>query len=170
MYSIKGGKMNSLIIYYSLTGHVESFVEKLVGTTGFEALKLETVSELQYKGIFKYIVGGFQAVTGYNPVLKPISINLDQYDHFIFVTPVWASTYVPAFNSLMDQYDFSHKKITVVSSSKDPKSKVYEKFDLKLPLSTITRHYKIIDKEPEDQKNIVNQIVQQLKNQAHPYE
>lgn len=162
--------MNSLIIYYSLTGHVESFVEKLKDATEYETLKLETVSELQYKGVLRYIVGGFQAVTGYNPALKPINKNLDQYDHYIFVTPVWASTYVPAFNSLLDQYDFSHKKITVISSSKDPKTKVYEKFDLKLPLSTITRHYKIVDREPEDQKNIVNQLLKQLKNQAHPYE
>jgi len=162
--------MNSLIIYYSLTGHVESFVEKLKDTTGFETLKLETVSDLQYKGFLKYFVGGFQAVTGYNPILKPINIALDKYDHFIFVTPVWASTYVPAFNTLMDEYDFSHKKITVVSSSKDPKTKVYDKLDLKLPLSTITRYYKIIDREPEDQKNIINQLMQQLKNQAQPYD
>lgn len=162
--------MDSLIIYYSLTGHVESFAEKLKDATGFEALELVTVSELQYKGVLRYIIGGFQAMTGYNPALKPINKALDQYDHFIFVTPVWANTYVPAFNTLMDQYDFSHKKITVVSSSKDPRTKVYEKFDLKLPLSTITRHYKIIDKEPEDQKNIVNQLLKQLKNQAHPYE
>jgi flavodoxin len=162
--------MNSLIIYYSLTGHVEGFVEKLKTATGFETLKLETVSELQYKGLLRYIIGGFQAVTGYNPILKPINRSLEAYDHFIFVTPVWASTYVPAFNTLMDQYDFSHKNITVVSSSKDPKTKVYDKLDLKLPLSTITRYYKIIDREPEEQKNIVNQMIQQFKNQAHPYE
>jgi len=162
--------MNSLIIYYSLTGHVESFAKKLKDATGFETLKLETVSEFQYKGVLRYIVGGFQAVTGYNPVLKPINIPLEDYDHFIFVTPIWANTYVPAFNALLAQYDFSHKKITVISSSKDPKTKVYDKFDLKLPLSTITRHYKIIDREPEEQKNIVNQIMKQLKNQAQPYE
>ena len=162
--------MNSLIIYYSLTGHVEQFVEKLEEATGFETLRLETVSKNQYKSVLRYIVGGFQALTGYTPALKPISISLDAYDHFILVTPVWASTYVPAFNSLLDQYDFSHKKITIISSSKDPRTKVYEKFDLKLPLSTITRHYKIIDREPEDQRNIVNQIMKQLKNQAQPYE
>jgi len=162
--------MNSLIIYYSLTGHVESFVKKLKDTTGFETLKLETVSAFQYKGVLRYIIGGFQAMTGYNPALKAITKSLDQYDHFIFVTPVWASTYVPAFNTLMDQYDFSHKKISVISSSKALSNNVYEKFDLKLPLSTITRHYQIIDKEPEDQKNVINQLQKQLMNQAHPYE
>jgi flavodoxin len=162
--------MNSLIVYYSLTGHVEGFVEKLKDATGFDTLKLETVSDLQYKGALRYLVGGFQAVTGYNPALKTINVPLETYDHFIFVTPVWAGTYVPAFNALLDQYDFSHKKITVISSSKDPKTKVYEKLDLKLPLSTITRYYKIIDREPEDQKNIVNQLLKQLKNQAQPYE
>jgi len=161
--------MNSLIIYYSLTGHVESFVKKLKDVTEFETLQLETVSTLQYTGVFKYIIGGFQAVTGYNPAIKPINIPLDHYDHFIFVTPVWASTYVPVFNTLLDQYEFSHKKITVISSSKALNNNVYEKFDLKLPLSTITRHYKIIDREPEDYKNVINQLLNQLKNQSFPY-
>lgn len=162
--------MNSLIIYYSLTGHVENFVQGLKEATEFETLRLEPVSTLQYKSILKYIVGGFQAVTGYNPVLKPFNLNLKSYDHFIFVTPIWASTYTPAFNALLDQYDFSHKQITVISSSKTANNSVYEKFDLKLPLSTITRHYEINDKEPNEQKYIINQIVKQLENQSYPYE
>ena len=162
-------RMGSLIIYYSLTGHVENFVEKLEESTGLDKLKLETVSTFQYRSFFKYIIGGFQAVTGYNPAIKDINMSFENYDHFIFVTPVWASTYVPAFNTLLDRYDFSHKKITVNSSSKDLNNNLYEKLNLKLPLSTITRHYKIIDKEPEDQKNVITQIVKELKNQSFPY-
>jgi len=161
--------MNSLIIYYSLTGHVEHFVKELKQKTELDVLRLETVSTSQYKGFLKYLVGGFQTSIGYNPAIKPINISFEKYDHFIFVTPVWASTYVPAFNTLIDQYDFSHKKITVISSSKALNIDLYEKLNIKLPLSTITRHYKIVDKEPEDQKNVVNQILKQLKNQSFSY-
>lgn len=157
--------MKVLIIYYSLTGHVKNFAQKLRDATHADLLKVETTSKLQYKGPLKYILGGFQSITGYNPSIKTINTNFEAYDHFIFITPIWASSYVPALNTLLDQYDFSHKHITLISSSKANDHKAYEKLNQKLPLSKLKGHYQIIDKKPEEQSTVINQIIKNLEKE-----
>jgi len=48
---------------------------------------------------------------GFKPEIKPLSVNLGDYDTIIIGTPVWWYTYAPAVLTFLSEYDLSGKTI-----------------------------------------------------------
>jgi len=150
--------MSTLIIYYSLTGHVKRFVEKIESSLGFYTLEIKTKSNFQYKGPLKYFIGGFQSLNGYSPTIQDININFNNYSKFILITPVWASGYAPAINSFLNKYDFDNKEIVLITSSGAPNDSAIKKLKMKLQMSKIIDTFTIYDKKIEENDLVIESL------------
>lgn len=154
--------MNTLILYFSLNGHTKKFAEKLKSVTDLDTIRITPKSNLQYKGVLKYIIGGFQVKTGYEPSIKKIEYNIHDYNKFIFISPVWAGSYAPAINSVLNKYDFTNKEVILISSCKKSPGKSLNDLKQKLPMSKINENYILYENNPKEQKQVVNKILKSL--------
>lgn len=76
--------MHTLIVYYSFTHNNEKLANTLKGKLKCDMVKLETVKKRHALSIL------LDLMFGRTPALKPVSCYLLDYDHIIFVAPIWA--------------------------------------------------------------------------------
>lgn len=100
-----------LIVYYSYTNNTKRIAEQIQMATGADICEIETVKP--YTGDYNSVVDqGQQKVDrGFKPAIKPLSVNLGDYDTIIIGTPVWWYTYAPAVATFLSEYDLSGKTI-----------------------------------------------------------
>ena len=101
--------MKSLVVYYSLTGKT-----RLAAQAVAEALDAPLVEIQEKRPIpwpFVYISGGFAAFTNRGSKIRPIDVDLKQYDRIFIGSPTWASRPTPAINSFIYQTDFGGRSV-----------------------------------------------------------
>ncbi|WP_127058363.1 flavodoxin [Veillonella ratti] len=103
--------MKALIIYYSYRGNTKHITDIISKETGFDTLRIDT--NTPYTGSYNQVVaqGNDEVKAGYCPELKPITVNLDQYDTIILGTPVWWYTFAPAMHTFLKNHNFTGKTI-----------------------------------------------------------
>jgi len=105
-----GGRMKSLVVYYSLTGKT-----KLVSQVIAEALNATLLEIKETKprkpGLFVYLTGGFAAITNRGSKINPIDVDLKQHETILIGSPIWASRPAPAINSFIYKADFEGRRI-----------------------------------------------------------
>jgi flavodoxin len=101
----------NLIVYYSYTNNTKKIAEKIQKATGADICEIETVKP--YIGDYNSVVeqGKQEIDHGFKPEIKPLSVNLGDYDTIIIGTPVWWYTYAPAVLTFLSEYDLSGKTI-----------------------------------------------------------
>jgi len=107
--------MKSIVVYYSLTGNIDSLATTIAKLTDADICKLELESEYP-KNFFKFVKGGHDAVRHLTPKLKTILPDLSQYDRIYIGSPVWASTYAPPIGSFLENYPLENKEIALFIS------------------------------------------------------
>ena len=101
--------MKLLVVYYSLIGKT-----KLVAQVIAEALNATLVEIEERRPIpipFVYLSGGFAAFTNRGRKIKPIEVDLKQYERIFIGSPTWASRPAPAINSFMYQTNFEGRSV-----------------------------------------------------------
>jgi len=102
--------MKDLVVFYSLTGKT-----KLVAKTVAQSLDatLVEVEETRPRrsGVLVYLAGGFAAVANRASDIKPVAIDVSQYDRVFVGSPVWASRPAPAINSFVYKTDFEGRTV-----------------------------------------------------------
>lgn len=107
-----GGTMKTLILYYSQArGNTRRIARMIQKYTGANIAEIETV--VSYTGSYDDIVnqGQEEVNSGFMPEIKPLSVNLSDYDRIILGTPTWWYTMAPAMKTFLNQYDLSEKNI-----------------------------------------------------------
>lgn len=97
-----------LIVYYSLSnGNTERIAKKLQVQTGADIVKLDTV--IPYPDDYQTVVnqGQEEVNRGYQPELRPIDVNIRDYDVVAVGTPTWWYTMAPAVLSFLKGQDWS---------------------------------------------------------------
>lgn len=118
--------MKTLIIFYSYTGHTRAEVQKLVSK---KTIDIQQIKDVRKPGKLKaYLLGSFAAMRGKGWVIESLNTKLDQYDHFIVLSPVWAGNPPPAVNSLLQMLP-KNKTVSVKMVSGSGKSKCKEKIE-----------------------------------------
>lgn len=87
--------MNTLLIYYSFTGNNEKLANYLVEKLHCAIIKLETVRKRNGFSILLDLI--FKR----KPAVKPLSVHLKDFDHIIFLTPIWAGKIAMPMKSLL---------------------------------------------------------------------
>jgi flavodoxin len=101
--------VKSLVVYYSLTDKT-----KLVAQVIAEALNATLVEIEEKRPIpipFVYLSGGFAAITNRGREIKPIEVDLKQYERIFIGSPIWASRPAPAINSFIYQTNFEGRSV-----------------------------------------------------------
>lgn len=92
-----------LVLYYSYEGNTEFVAKSIQEQIGADMVRLEVLDQKDRKGLSKYLWGGSQVVMGSTPKLKEINVNPNDYDLIFLGSPVWASSYAPAFNTFFNE-------------------------------------------------------------------
>jgi flavodoxin len=103
--------MKTLIVYYSYLGNTKQIAEMIHEKIGGDIVQIETV--VPYDGDYNKVVdqGQDEVNRGYCPKIKPLNIDLKEYDTIILGTPVWWYTFAPAIHTFLKQQNFTGKTI-----------------------------------------------------------
>lgn len=105
-------KKKMLIVYYSVSnGNTKRIAEQLQKATGADIARIETVTP--YSGAYDDIVeqGRREVKRGYQPKIKPLSLDPEDYDVIAVGTPTWWYTMAPAVLSFLQAYDWMGKTV-----------------------------------------------------------
>jgi len=132
--------MKKLVVFYSLSGNTE-----IVAKTIAKELKadLYRVEEVRKRNRFLvYMTGGFAAIRNKCSEIKPVALNLHDYDLIFLGSPIWASRPVPAINAFISNTDFENKKtITFLTMGGEE----YEKATRNMTMKIEKNSGKVID-------------------------
>ncbi len=113
--------MKNLIAYYSFSHNNEKLANYLSRQLDCETLKIETVKTRNGLSIF------LDLMFGRKPAVKPISKTLANYDHVIFIAPVWAgkiatpmTSFLTREKAMIESYSF----ITLCGGAPGQKEKI----------------------------------------------
>jgi len=102
--------MKDLVVFYSLTGKTRIVARAVAEELGATILEVEE-SRARTPGVLVYLTGGFAAVANRASDIKPIAVDVSQYDRVFVGSPVWASRPAPAINSFIDKTDFEGRAV-----------------------------------------------------------
>ena len=103
--------MKPFVIYYSYRGNTKSIVDMIQKKIDADVLRIETV--VPYGSNYNQVVnqGQDEVNRGYCPKIKPVDVNLAQYDTIILGTPVWWYTFAPAMHTFLKSQDWKGKTV-----------------------------------------------------------
>lgn len=104
--------MKTLTVYFSYTaGNTERIAEKVHQAVGGDLVRLEPVTP--YPDDYDTTVrqGQDEVNRGYTPALKPLGVNLADYDRIIVGTPTWWYKMAPTVLSFLSAGDFTGKVV-----------------------------------------------------------
>lgn len=99
-----------LIVFYSWSnGNIERIAKLLQETTGADMARIETV--VPYTGSYDDVVqqGQEEVERGYKPEIRPLNIDICEYDVIAIGTPTWWYTMAPAVLTFLHQQDWNGK-------------------------------------------------------------
>ncbi len=104
-------KNRILVLYYSQEGSTKAVAELISSQTGADIVSFDV--DEPYTGSFDETVARCleEKAAGKIPNLKPLDIDLDDYDTIFLGYPIWFGTYAPPVTALLNGIDFSGKKI-----------------------------------------------------------
>lgn len=101
-----------LIAYYSWSnGNTERIAKKLQSVAGGDLVKIDTA--VPYSGSYDDVVaqGQREVNRGYEPEIKPLNVNIADYDVIAVGTPTWWYTMAPAVKTFLHENDFTGKTV-----------------------------------------------------------
>lgn len=108
----KDNEMKTLTVYFSYTaGNTKRIAEKVRETVGGDLVSLEPVKP--YSDNYDEVVkqGQQEVEHGYKPELKPLGVDLKEYDRIIVGTPTWWYRMAPAVLTFLSDNDFKGKVV-----------------------------------------------------------
>ena len=101
--------MKKLVVFYSLSDNTE-----IVAKTIAKELKADLcrVEEIRKRNRFlAYLTGSFAAMRDKCSEIKPVALNVHDYDLIFLGSPIWASRPVPAINAFICNTDFKNREV-----------------------------------------------------------
>ena len=101
-----------LIVYYSVSnGNTRRIAEQMQQATGADIAEIQTVQP--YTGSYQDIVdqGQREVERGYKPEIRPLAVDLADYDVIAVGTPTWWYTMALAVKSFLEAHDWAGKTV-----------------------------------------------------------
>ncbi|MGA1873745.1 MAG: flavodoxin family protein [Thermoplasmatota archaeon] len=103
--------MKKLVVFYSLEGNTRLLAEDIAISIGADIMEIKTEKDMNSKGFFKFLIGGWQAIRGVKPPLKPMHKNPEEYEVIFIGTPIWAGRQSPAVKTFIEDHLPMGKKV-----------------------------------------------------------
>lgn len=96
--------MKALILTYSYSGNTRQIADIIQSLTGADMIGIEPVQPYppNYNACVKQAKQ--EVSSGFEPKIKPLAVNLDDYDTFFIGTPVWWYTFSPPIRAVLSAY------------------------------------------------------------------
>ncbi len=103
--------MKTLILYYSYGGNTRRVAQMIQKEVGGDLAEIQTVQP--YTGDYNAVVdqGQREIDSGFCPELKPLTVDLKDYDTVVLGSPVWWYTFAPAVHSFLKEADLVGKRV-----------------------------------------------------------
>lgn len=109
--------MKRAVLYYSLEGNCKTIALRTAKLLGIPCFAIEAEQEIPKSGFQKYLQGGKQVLFKETPAIKPLSLELANYDDLILVCPVWAHKAASPINTLLLDPEIAEKITSVIALS-----------------------------------------------------
>lgn len=106
--------MNTLVIFYSLTGRTHYEAKQLARE--LDASRYEVTERKRRTNFSASFKGRSQARRREASPIDPIAIKLDDYDKIILMSPIWGGYPAPPFNSMVKELP-AGKQVEIVLTS-----------------------------------------------------
>ncbi len=91
--------MKTVILYYTFGGSTKKEAERLAKEQNVPIYRVREAHRRSFLGAF--VPGGYYAMHRKAVAIRPMEIDLNDYDRIIIGCPVWAGNPAPAFNSIV---------------------------------------------------------------------
>lgn len=100
-----------LILYYSYTNNTKQIAEMIQNELNADIVRVDTI--IPYSNNYDVVVeqGQEEVNKNYQPEIKKIEKNLDEYDTIVLGTPVWWYTFAPAILTFLSQNKLEGKTV-----------------------------------------------------------
>lgn len=146
---LKEKNMKTLIVYFSYTaGNTKRIAERIQASVGGDIVRLEPVTP--YEGSYDDVVrqGQEEVERGYKPALKPLGVNVKDYDRIIVGSPTWWYKMAPVVLTFLSGNDFTGKTVipfmtnagwpgTVIKDMNDLAKKKEPKWEMGMNLGSV---------------------------------
>ena len=132
--------MKKLVVFYSLSDNT-----RVVAKTIAKELKADLcrVEEIRKRNRFlAYLTGSFAAMRDKCSEIKPVALDVHDYDLILLGSPIWASKPVPAINAFISNNVFKNKKVIAFFTMGGT---VYEKATKNVTMKIENSSGKVID-------------------------
>jgi flavodoxin len=92
--------LKTVIIYYTFGGSTKKEAQRLSENLGAPLFRVEEARRRSL--LTSFIPGILQAIKRKTVPIKPLNVDLNDYDRIIIGCPVWAGHPAPAFNSIIE--------------------------------------------------------------------
>ncbi|MBN1539321.1 MAG: flavodoxin, partial [Candidatus Thermoplasmatota archaeon] len=82
--------------------------------------------DINPKGFLKHLTGGWQAIRGFKPPLKPLHRDPKEYDVIFVGTPIWAGRQAPAVRTFLEDHLPEGKKIALFCTCNSTNSSAFQ--------------------------------------------
>jgi len=103
--------MKKLVVFYSNEGNTRLLAEDIAISIGADVMEIKPEKDVSSKGFFRYVIGGWQAIRGFKPPLKPLHKDPKEYEVIFVGTPIWAGRQTPAIKTFLEEHLPEGKKI-----------------------------------------------------------
>ena len=103
--------MKKVVVFYSLTGNTRTVAKTIAKELKADLCEVEEVKKRNR--FIAYFTGSFAASKDKCSEIKPLALNIHDYDLILLGSPIWAGKPVPAINAFISNTDFKHKKVIV---------------------------------------------------------
>lgn len=108
--------MNTLTLYFSRSGHTREMAELIHQAAGGDIAEIRTKRTYSRSYGVAILQGGLEKMKGTLPELRPLSVDLSQYDVIYLGTPVWWFSITPAMKSFLSSHDLSGKTLALFTT------------------------------------------------------
>jgi len=122
--------MKQLIVYYSYSGDTAKLAAELAEKRGCDLLEVKDAPARPGK-LRAYISGSFAAIFGKGWEIRPLALELSEYDRLTIMAPVWAGGPPPQVNRFFELLP-AGKNVEVILVSASGKSNCKQKLEDKL--------------------------------------
>lgn len=101
-----------LVVYYSWSnGNTRRIAEKLADVCGADLARIETVTP--YRGSYNDVVsqGQKEVERGFMPKIRPLDVDIQDYDVIAVGTPTWWYTMAPAVRTFLHSQNWKGKTV-----------------------------------------------------------
>ncbi len=101
--------MKSLVVYYSFTGKTRLAAQAIAKALTATLVEIEERKPVPMP--FVYVSGGFRAFMNWGSKIRPLDVDLKQYERIFIGSPMWAYRSAPAINSFIYKTNFEGRSV-----------------------------------------------------------